>query len=146
MQTRPIKPRDHDEWLRMRRALWPDCALDTLEAEMADILADQDNQAVFVAPRTTGGLGGFAEVSVHPHALGCETRPVGYLEGWYVDPDSQRSGIGRQLLTAAEAWARGKGCREMASDTWLDNKAGFAAHAACGYAVAGRLVHFKKRL
>jgi len=55
----------------MRGALWPDCAIETLQAEMADILADRDKQAVFVAVRPTGGLGGFVEVSIHPHAIGC---------------------------------------------------------------------------
>ena len=99
-----------------------------------------------MAVRPTGGLGGFVEVSIHPHAIGCDTRPVGYVEGWYVDADLRRSEIGRQLLAAAEAWARSKGCVEMTSDTLLGNEVGFASHQACGYDVTGRLIHFKKRL
>ena len=146
MATRSIEPGDRDEWLRLRKALWPECAVDTLEAEMADILADRDNQAVFVAVRPAGCLGGFVEASIHPHAIGCDTRPVGYLEGWYVDPDLRRTGVGRELLAAAESWARSRDCIEMASDTVSDNEAGFAAHQACGYAETGRLIHFKKRL
>ncbi len=146
MQTRSVEPGDHGEWLRMRQALWPECPIETVEAEMATILADRENQAVFVATRPTGRLGGFVEASVHPHAIGCETHPVAYLEGWYVDPDLRRTGVGSALLAAAESWARAKGYREMASDTLFDSDAGLAAHQACGYAVTGRLIHFKKRL
>ena len=146
MATRSIEPGDRDEWLRLRKALWPECAVDTLEAEMADILADRDNQAVFVAVRSTDRLGGFVETSIHPHAIGCEMRAVGYLEGWYVDPDLQQTGVGRELIAAAESWARSRNCIEMASDTLFGNEVGSAAHQACGYAVTGRLIHFKKRL
>ncbi len=146
MQIRPVEPGDRGEWLRMRRALWSKCPIDTLEAEMATILAGRENQAVFVAARPTGRLGGFVEASIHPHAIGCQTHPVAYLEGWYVDPDLRRTGVGNALLAAAESWARAKGHREMASDTLFDNEAGLAAHQACGYAVTGRLIHFKKRL
>lgn len=112
---------------------------------MATILVD-DSQAVFVAVRDGGGLGGFAEVSIHPHALGCETHPVGYLEGWWVDPDLRRTGLGRRLLAAAEEWARAKGCREMASDTDLGNDVSIAAHLALGYQQVGRVIPFKKPL
>lgn len=146
MMIRRIEQGDHDAWLRLRRAFRPECATDTFEAEMADILADRDNQAVFVAVRPAGGLGGFVEASIHPHAIGCDTRPVGYLEGWYVDADLRRTGVGRGLLAAAESWARSKGCLEMASDTWFDNEVGLASHQACGYTVTGKLIHFKKRL
>lgn len=129
----------------MRKALWPACADDTLRVEMASIIAD-DSQAVFVAVRDGGGLGGFAEVSIHPHALGCETQPVGYLEGWWVDADLRRTGVGRRLVAAAEDWARAKGCREMASDTDVGKDASIAAHAALGYQQVGQVIPFKKRL
>ena len=46
----------------------------------------------------------------------------------------------------AEDWARGKGCSEMASDTWLDNEASIRAHVKLGYAEVERLVHFVKQL
>ena len=113
---------------------------------MADIVADQEDQGVFVAVRTSGGLGGFVETSIHPHAIGCDTRRVGYVEGWYVDSDLRGSGVGRALVAKAESWARSKGCAEMASDTLADNEAGLAAHQACGYVETGTLIHFKKRL
>ncbi|MGD2109804.1 MAG: GNAT family N-acetyltransferase [Phycisphaerae bacterium] len=130
----------------MRTALWPDSVEEMLEAEMADALADQQRQSVFVAVRPSGTLGGFIEISIHPHAVGCNTRSVGYLEGWYVDPDLRQTGVGRQLIAAAESWARARGCREMASDCYLDNDVSLTAHQACGYTVTRRLIHFMKKL
>jgi len=126
--------------------MWPEALVETIEAEMADIVADQGHQAVFVAVRSSGALGGFVETSIHPHAIGCGTRQVGYVEGWYVDPDLRGSGVGRALLADAESWARSNGCAEMASDTLAENEAGLAAHQACGYVETGTLIHLKKRL
>jgi aminoglycoside 6'-N-acetyltransferase I len=72
--------------------------------------------------------------------------PVGFVEGWYVAADRRAQGVGRALMAAAEAWAREQGCREMASDTWLDNEPSQHAHEALGFEVVDRCVHFKKPL
>jgi len=68
--------------------------------------------------------------------------PQDDLEGWWVDPDLRRTGVGRQLVAAAEDWARAKGCREMASDTDLGNDVGITAHLALGYQQVGRVMPF----
>jgi aminoglycoside 6'-N-acetyltransferase I len=47
---------------------------------------------------------------------------VGYIEGWFVYEALRNRGIGKELMRAAEDWAREHGCREMASDTWIDNE------------------------
>ena len=72
---------------------------------------------------------GFAEVTLRSRADGCDpARAVGYLEGWYVAEAHRRKGCGAALLRAAEEWARGEGCMEMASDTWIDNELSQRAH------------------
>jgi aminoglycoside 6'-N-acetyltransferase I len=144
MIVRRIQPSDITEWLRMRSALWPECPLAEHQAEMRQSLEDQDHQATFVAELSAGRLCGFLEASQRLFAEGCATSPVGYIEGWYVEPDQQRRGIGRLLVAAAEAWAAQKGCREMASDCLDDNLVSLAAHQALGYQVAERLIHLKK--
>ena len=54
--------------------------------------------------------------------------------------------VGTRLLTAAEEWARGQGCLEMASDTWLDNLDSQHVHEALGFEVVDRCVNYRKRL
>ncbi len=88
---------------------------------------------------------GLVEVSLRPYAEGCETSPVGYLEGLYVRPVFRRRGIARLLVREAEAWARAQGCREMASDAELTNLLGQEVHRRLGYEEP-RLVCFRKSL
>jgi aminoglycoside 6'-N-acetyltransferase I len=129
----------------MRIALWPDEPSAGTDKDMRDWLARRD-AAVFVAARPDGSLCGFVEAGTRPYAEGCETSPVGYIEGWYVDADVRREGHGRALLEAAEDWARSQGCTEMASDALLDNILSHRAHARCGYEEVERLVTFRKSL
>ncbi|AGA30157.1 sortase-like acyltransferase [Singulisphaera acidiphila DSM 18658] len=138
-------PQDRADWLGMRRTLWDDCPDDEQVREMDEIL-ESDLEEVFFAEWPGGKLCGFLEVALRSRADGCETTPVGYIEGWYVDPDSRRQGVGRALVEAAEDWARSKGCRQMASDAELWNDISYQAHGAIGYRETARLVLFKKDL
>lgn len=145
INVRRGRPDDRAEWLRMRRALWDDCLDDQQVREMEENLSS-DVDEVFVAERQDGGQCGFLEAAIRPWAIGCESRPVGYIEGWYVDEDMRRRGVGRALVEAAEAWARSRGCRHMASDAELGNTVSQQAHGALGYEEVARLVLFKNGL
>jgi aminoglycoside 6'-N-acetyltransferase I len=138
-------PEDRPEWLRMRRSLWEDCPDEQQFREMEEILGSEMEE-VFFAERPEGGLCGFLEAAIRPWAIGCETSPVGYIEGWYVDGDVRREGVGRALVEAAEDWARSNGCRQMASDAELWNSVSQETHGALGYQETARLVLFKKDL
>lgn len=144
---RPLMmPADTDEWLRMRVALWPDSSPEELAEETGTFFEEAGTPAVFVSPRPEGGLRGFIELSIRPWAEGCRSKDVGYIEGWYVDPDTRTTGVGRALVRAAEEWARSHGCTEMASDTWIDNETSIDAHLALGYEEVERAVLFRKNL
>src|SRR5262245_49759218 len=143
-RIRRLRERDAPEWLRLRLALWPDALPEEQSREMATIRQDPDGLPVFVAERPDGQLGGFVEAALHATAEGCTTSPVGYLEAWYVDPDLRRRGVGRRLVAAAEAWARRRGCREMASDTGPQYPLSPAAHARLGYETTS--TYFRKVL
>ena len=130
----------------MRRLLWPDTPDEEHLQEIEVYFQAGAVDAAFVALRLSGELAGFLEASLRKYADGCSTSPVGYIEGWYVDPDLRRHGVGSLLVAAAEAWALGRGCTEMASDCLLDNYASLAAHLALGYEEAERLIHFRKSL
>ena len=133
--VRRSEPADVPQLQELRHALWPDCPLDEVPVDPG-----------FVAVGEDGTLVGFIEMSLRSHAEDCESSPVGYIEGWFVVESLRRSGIGGQLVRAAEDWARAHGCTEMASDTWLDNTLSQQAHAVLGYEEVERLVHFRKAL
>lgn len=136
---------DKQGWLLLRQRLWPEAPIEYLSFDLDDRLADSD-YAVFVASREDEGLIAFIETGLRDHGEGCETSPVGYIEAWYVDEYLRGQKLGRELILAAEHWAREKGCTEMASDTWLENEASITAHLKLGYVEVERLVHFAKRL
>jgi len=142
---RRATPEDKPEWLRMRQGLWPDAPLDYLSLDLDKLLNNLD-AGIFVAADVDGKLVAFIETGLRDHAESCDSSPVGYIEAWYVDPHMRGQKLGRDLVHAAEQWAREKGCTEMASDTWLDNDASIAAHLKLGYYEVERLVHFVKRL
>jgi aminoglycoside 6'-N-acetyltransferase I len=91
-------------------------------------------------------LVGLAELNLRNYAEGCRTDRVGYLEGWWVDPEHRRRGVGRALVRAALDWAREQGCTEFASDTTPDNGVSQRAHEALGFEEVERTVCYRRPL
>jgi aminoglycoside 6'-N-acetyltransferase I len=135
---------DKAEWFRMRKGIWPEAPDEYLDFDMDEILKSAED-AVFFALVKDKPVG-MIEVRIREYGEGCETSPVGYIEGWFVNDDLRGQGIAGVLTNAAENWAREKNCTEIASDTWLDNEASIRAHAKLGYYEVERLVHFVKQL
>jgi aminoglycoside 6'-N-acetyltransferase I len=129
----------------MRAALWPDEDPAELESGLDELLADQ-TQVAFVAERDDGRLAGFAEASVRRYANSNDESPCAFLEGWWVDEDVRRSGVGRALVAAVEDWARGQGFTELGSDALLDNALSHAAHHRLGFEERERVIYFRKWL
>lgn len=136
---------DVEAWSELRALLWPQ--LDTHEhaVEAVQWIADPSTDAL-LAVANDGTLLGFLEVGLRDYAEGCETSPVGYVEGWYVDELARRRGLGRALLRAAEDWARSKGCTEMASDTEVHNEVSQEAHERMGYQRVETIVVYRREL
>jgi len=135
----------------MRALLWPDTPIEELPSELTPVLQTGLSgalpAAILVSQNESGELTGFPDVGLRSHADGCDpSQPVGYIEGWFVYEAFRNRGIGKELMRAAEAWARGRGCREMASDTWIDNEASQRAHEALGFEAVDRCVNFRKPL
>jgi aminoglycoside 6'-N-acetyltransferase I len=144
-RVRNVRKSDRAEHVRMRAALWPEAAVDELEAELDQLLSNPD-VVVFVAERDNGSLCGLVEAGVRPFANGVDEQPCAFVEGWWVDPDVRRSGVGRALISAIERWARGRGFHQLGSDTEIDNVISQAAHRALGFEELERTVWFRKQL
>ncbi len=135
------------EWAELRLALWPQAERAQLEREAAALLEKKPAAAAFLLRDGAGIAVGFAEATVRvDYVNGCSTSPVGFLEGIYVVAARRRRGLARLLCAAVEAWARQQGCRELASDTEIDNEASQAMHEALGFSESERVVCYHKRL
>jgi aminoglycoside 6'-N-acetyltransferase I len=153
IRVRLALPSDRDPLSRLREALWPEASAQELALELDAILAGAVPGPLplvnFVAEAQADSrtLTGFVEVGLRSHSDGCDpSQPVGYVEGWYVAPDSRGQGVGSALLRAAEDWARSQGCKEMASDTQIENHLSQRVHEALGFQVAERSVIYRKAL
>ena len=146
VSVRPLRETDLDHWFRLRNMLWDGTSDSDHKSEMIDILDHHETQLVLVADAGAGRLVGFLEASIRPFVEDCDTDHVGYLEGWYVEPEFRKQGVGRALVATAETWAREKGCTEMASDAEIGNDRSLAAHLSLGYSETSRLVHLRKDL
>jgi aminoglycoside 6'-N-acetyltransferase I len=144
-------PKDLQQLAPLLHALWPESPATEHARELALILAGKPPSTlplvIFVAEARDGTFAGFLEAGLRSHADGCDTtRPVGYVEGWYVVESHRRAGVGTALLRAAEDWARTKGCREIASDTQFENELSQQVHESLGFQVAERSILYRKPL
>ncbi|HKL47226.1 MAG TPA: GNAT family N-acetyltransferase [Candidatus Izemoplasmatales bacterium] len=145
MEIRCVHKHDLDEWLHLRKRLWPKDEWHSLENEMHEIFNALDEHPVFIA-QDKGVIIGFIELSIHQSAPGCHSNRIGYLEGWYVCPTCRNKGIGKKLVEAGETWAKHKGCSEMASDTNEMYPMSLLAHIRLGYKESKEPFHYYKKL
>ena len=142
---------DRDQLVRLREALWFKTPPGEHARELTQILEGKAPVTmplvILVAEASDRILAGFLEVDLRSHADGCNpSRPVGYIEGWYVAENHRHRGVGRKLLAVAEDWARSQGCVEIASDALINNELSQRAHESLGYEVVDRCVHYRKKL
>ncbi len=149
--VRRAELQDIPELAEMYHCLWPETGADEYVNDLSLLVAGKSPgqlpAAVFVAQGPQRRILGFIEAGLRSHADGCNPAcPVGFIEGWYVAPEYRRRKVGTTLIAAAEAWIRDQGCREMASDTWLDALGSQRAHEALGFEIVDRCVHYRKLL
>lgn len=131
--------------LRLALLLWPSNDPEELAGEFEPLLGRQD-AAVFLC-ESGGQAVGFAQCQLRrDYVEGCETSPVGYLEGVYVEEGHRRQGAAEALLEACMNWARAQNCREFASDCELDNTDSLRFHLSVGFEEANRIICFTRKL
>ena len=118
LRVREAQHGDEPELAAMMAALWPDSSVREHQSEAEELIRTRKSGTLpgtfFVAEGADEKLMGFVQVGLRSHADGCETAtPVGFIEGWFVAEDFRGGGMGRDLMEAAEEWARGLQCREI---------------------------------
>jgi aminoglycoside 6'-N-acetyltransferase I len=128
-------------------ALWPERSVAEHEARVAAILSGKPaTPGVIVVAKLDAHVVGFIEVGLRPQVDGRDApRPVGLVEGWYVEQRHRRRGVGRALMLGAQDWARAQGASALASDAPPSSKGSRRAHEALGFE-PDRSVHFRKPL
>lgn len=113
---------------------------EALRAQICAILADS-RSALFVA-KIPGEVVGLAEVYLRQD----DTNPLrhaytyGYLQSLMVSASQRQTGIGRQLMMAAEAWARSLGASELRLEMWEFPAGPLRFYEAQGYTTLRRMM------
>jgi len=140
---RPLTKHDLFSWHELRVKLWPD---PPPEREEVGTLWLNPRYVVWLAEDNASRIIGFLEAQVCNRADGCDSDRILYIEGWYVEPECQRQGIGSALMRTAELWAREQGLLELGSDALLDNEISHRAHAKLGFQEVDRQISYAKKL
>jgi aminoglycoside 6'-N-acetyltransferase I len=141
--VRVMQPADHADWARMRAALWPEA---DAAGHLAEISAPPKNADAwaFLAVNGDGKPAGFAEVSIRTCANGCDSQPVPFLEGIWVEMPFRRRGVGAMLVRHIETFLKDRGFHEWGSDALIENEASHAAHRGWGFAEVERVVCYRR--
>lgn len=136
---------DLSQMENLLKQLWPSLTNQEARDEL-DHYINGENTNVFT--RTIdGNCVGIALCSLrNDYVEGCESSPVGYLEGISIDKKYRMKGIAASLVLKCEEWAKSKGCKEFASDCELSNADSFLFHRNIGFEEINRIICFKKDL
>jgi aminoglycoside 6'-N-acetyltransferase I len=145
LRIREMGAADRATWIRMRVALWPGETAEVHGKDVDEMLAGNAGHG-FIAETRDGAAAGFAEITIRPFANGCDSRPVPFLEGIWVDESFRRQGIGALLVKHVEGFVAARGFREIGSDALMENHVSHAAHRRWGFSETERVVHFRKLL
>ncbi len=135
---------DTDMWLGMYRKLWADHTDEALLAEIHRI-GKSSKRSAFVAE--AGGYAlGFAEYALRDYANGCDSQPVPFLEGVWVDDEYRGKGVAKALIEFLITRAERAGFKEFGSDVELSNYSSQLMHEKLGFEQREKVVYYRKVL
>jgi ribosomal protein S18 acetylase RimI-like enzyme len=102
----------------------------------AAVRAQDERSTVLIAQRADGTRLGFISLKVSQGVAGGER---GHVADLAVVDEARRTGVGRALMRAGEAWAQERGFRMLSLDVWATNeralefyrRLGFEAESLC---------------
>ena len=127
------------------KIIWPEHTLEELVEIIAGYM-NSENSTVFAEVENGQYVGVALCCLRHDYVEGCETSPVGYLEGVSIREEYRHRGIARKLVSECEQWAKEKGCSEFASDCELRNTSSLNFHLSIGFQEENRIICFRKAL
>jgi aminoglycoside 6'-N-acetyltransferase I len=130
-------------WHNLRVKLWNNPPPDREEVGRLWL---NERFIVWLAENNSNEIIGFIETQVCNRADGCESDAILYIEGWYVEPDYQKQGVGSALMRTAEQWARDHGLKELGSDALIENDVSHHAHKKLGFTEVDRQISYMKKL
>jgi aminoglycoside 6'-N-acetyltransferase I len=143
--VRELTEADRPIWAEMRMGLWPEHSREWHVEEVDEILRDPDVSG-FIAETAASEPVGFAEIAIRKYVNGCDSSPVPFLEGIWVNPLFRHQGAGGQLSAHIEGLMKARGFTEIGSDALIDNHISHEAHARWGFSETERVVYFRKVL
>ncbi len=139
------KKEDAQKIAEMAILMWEDNTVDGLIEEFEEMISGNES-ALYIYEKNNQPIG-FAQCQLrHDYVEGTDSSPVGYLEGIFIRDGYRKQGYARELLAKCEAWAKGMGCSEFASNCELTNTGSLAFHLHMGFEEANRIICFTKRL
>jgi len=141
---RELHKSDQDMWLVMYRRLFSGHSDKALLAEM-DRIFKSGKRSAYVA--LVGDVPvGFAEYALRDYANGCNSQPVPFLEGVWIDPAYRGQGIAKALVSYLEKKARMAGFTEFGSDVELSNYPSQLMHERLGFEQTEKVIFYRKVL
>ena len=137
--------KDAEALAELVKIVWPEHTEEALTRIILEYMYS-DESAVFAEKWDASFIGVALCCLRRDYVEGCETSPVGYLEGVGVKENCRNQGVAKRLVEECEQWARDKGCREFASDCELSNTASLNFHLQIGFQEQNRIICFKKVL
>lgn len=133
------------ELIPLLMQLWPEMIVEEAKDLLNDYIGGKET-AVFTHYVNEKYVGLALCCLRYDYVEGCDTSPVGYLEGIVVDENNRMKGIANLLCQECERWAKEKGCTEFASDCELTNSTSIQFHLNIGFKEENRIVCFKKNI
>ncbi len=77
--------------------------MDEFKGELDQMLKMPEMFAMLVCVTKSGEMIGFIELARREESTELPIRRIGYIEGWYVEPEYRKKGVGRVLVVLCQS-------------------------------------------